>query len=330
MARQLSKVGIEPRQSDFEMVALGPFFPEQSSVEAHRKHRDIVAALEAKTAAHLTALGYAVVGSHGSRMPLDQALWEEAERRLRADFPQSPRIDVPVSENPEHLAFLVGSILVPEFREQVTFYRDAVVNKLAPAFGKIEDESNAYAEKLFEGCTHTDDPGSAADWAMDHAACHHMSLVGAKCAVLSLAAAGLYHMFEQQMTAVLKAVGEEVPRPGRLCTDGPRCLARHGYAVKQAPDLSTIAEEMRLVANAVKHGDGCSARDLFTVRPALFRERWSGGEDIATPLSESMRLPLAGEGLVIDLSDFERYAETLLSFWNGWPYSPDSHMETGS
>ncbi len=330
MARQLSKAGIDPRQSAFEMVALGPIFPEQDSFESHRKHRDIVAALEAKTAEHMTALGYDVVGNHGSRMPLDPTLWQDVEILLRAHFPQLVRIDLTVTENPGHRAFFVDSILVPQFCEQVVFYRDAVVSKLVPAFDSIEEDSNTYAERISEECTNKNDSGLLAGGAMDHAVCHYMSLTGAKRAVLNLAAAGVYHMFEQQMAAILKAIGETPTGPGTLFTDKTlRVLSRHGYVVRQSPDWDTLTGELRLVANAVKHGDGKAARELFGLRPALFREQWSRGEKIETPLGESMRLPLAGEGLVVELSDFERYTDSLLSFWNGWPHTSDSHMETG-
>lgn len=46
LGRQLYHKGIDPLSCTFEMVAIGPIFPEQDTMEQHKPIRDQVAALE--------------------------------------------------------------------------------------------------------------------------------------------------------------------------------------------------------------------------------------------------------------------------------------------
>ena len=88
MARQLASAGIDPTGSTFDMIAIGPLFPEQRTHEAHRPHRDTVAALECRMAKTLTEWGYEVVGTHSSKKPLDKELWARVEDVLRQHVPR--------------------------------------------------------------------------------------------------------------------------------------------------------------------------------------------------------------------------------------------------
>jgi len=87
MARNLRKAGIEPSHCDFDMIAIGPLFLEHNTAEQHRSIRDKVAALECQTAKTLTDWGYEVLGTHGSRKPLDTELWTYVEDVLRQHVP---------------------------------------------------------------------------------------------------------------------------------------------------------------------------------------------------------------------------------------------------
>jgi hypothetical protein len=74
LARQLKKAGLPPEHCTFEMVAVGPLFPEQEDMERHLTFRDQVGALERALADHLRAAGHEVIGNHPRAIACDEKL----------------------------------------------------------------------------------------------------------------------------------------------------------------------------------------------------------------------------------------------------------------
>jgi|GEM_PF-1337939 len=64
LGRQLRKAGVMHESCTFEMVAIGPIFPEQRSFAEHVPVRDCMASLERAIADQLKVLGYVVLGTH--------------------------------------------------------------------------------------------------------------------------------------------------------------------------------------------------------------------------------------------------------------------------
>jgi len=52
------------------MLALGPFFPEQESLEAHKPYRDQMATFEYETAECLREMRFNVLGLHYKGIPV--------------------------------------------------------------------------------------------------------------------------------------------------------------------------------------------------------------------------------------------------------------------
>lgn len=71
LARNLRVAGIDIRDCDVEMIAIGPLFPEAPDFEAHRPIRDRMAALERALASGLRDRGYKVLGKHGGSKEVD-------------------------------------------------------------------------------------------------------------------------------------------------------------------------------------------------------------------------------------------------------------------
>jgi hypothetical protein len=87
MARQLKTRGIRPHDCSFEMVAIGPIFPEQHKLEEHKPYRDKVAALEKAISDYLKTKGYDVLGiHHASRQP-DSNMFFNMKNLLDIEFP---------------------------------------------------------------------------------------------------------------------------------------------------------------------------------------------------------------------------------------------------
>src|SRR3989344_243991 len=77
LTKQLRRIGLDPASCSFEMIAIGPIFPEQSDFEAHVPFRNRTAALETALAQHLKARGYDIIGNHPPAATPDADLWEQ-------------------------------------------------------------------------------------------------------------------------------------------------------------------------------------------------------------------------------------------------------------
>lgn len=89
LGRQLAREGIDPARCNFEMVAIGPIFPEQASMDKHIAFRDRAAALERGLADHLRKRGYTVLGTHPTAKPCDEGLLEEIRQLVDQRLPSA-------------------------------------------------------------------------------------------------------------------------------------------------------------------------------------------------------------------------------------------------
>lgn len=80
LLRHVRRLGLNPLACTFELLAFGPLFPEQTTLELHRQFRDRIAPLESTLAEFLRSTGREVVGSHGSRGTPDPTLVAEVKR----------------------------------------------------------------------------------------------------------------------------------------------------------------------------------------------------------------------------------------------------------
>ena len=87
LAKQLVRVDATPSACSFQMVAIGPIFPEQETFAAHVPHRDTVGALETALAVTLRTRGYSVLGSHAPEAEPDSELLQQVLAIIDANFP---------------------------------------------------------------------------------------------------------------------------------------------------------------------------------------------------------------------------------------------------
>jgi UDP-N-acetylglucosamine transferase subunit ALG13 len=76
--------------------------------------------------------------------------------------------------------------------------------------------------------------------------------------------------------------------------------------------------ELRLVANTVKHADGGSCADLKKIRPDLFvfPDLKKYRDEIGYETMIEVFTPLAGEDVYIGIEDFKKYVEAVKEFWD--------------
>lgn len=86
LLRHVRSEKFDPLACTFDLLAFGPLFPEQPTLELHRKYRDQVAPLESALAALLRENGLKVRGVHGKAGNPEPALKAEIERVFNGEF----------------------------------------------------------------------------------------------------------------------------------------------------------------------------------------------------------------------------------------------------
>ena len=160
------------------------------------------------------------------------------------------------------------------------------------------------------------DMSQEAEAAQNEGQLYYDAMYGLRQASINLLTVGLFHLLEQQLA--------------KLCYD---CNSRN-FKLKEANmegivlwyglhfdlNLKTIdkwstIDELRLLANATKHADGSSAKQLRKRNADLFRHPLLDKIGVAWSLSEEpLRLPLAGEGLFVTEEMFSEYAANVHAF----------------
>ena len=87
IAKHLKEIDLAPSSAKFNMLAIGPLFPEQKTFEDHIVYRDKVAALEKALAKHLQGNGYNVLGTHTSNKMLDEEIFKKITKIVNKRFP---------------------------------------------------------------------------------------------------------------------------------------------------------------------------------------------------------------------------------------------------
>jgi hypothetical protein len=99
--RNLRRVGVDPSECELEMIAVGPFFPEQTTFKRHKLIRDQMAALEMGVAKQLHGRGFEVLGTHAAREPADPSVLSDVlrlvESKLMVGEPPNSALQPPQS-----------------------------------------------------------------------------------------------------------------------------------------------------------------------------------------------------------------------------------------
>jgi len=82
LAKRLNEAHINPKESKFRMLALGPFFPEQETFEAHKPYRDQMVTFEYELSRHLKKIGYSVLGKHHPGAKVKEAALNEVKSKV--------------------------------------------------------------------------------------------------------------------------------------------------------------------------------------------------------------------------------------------------------
>lgn len=217
-----------------------------------------------------------------------------------------------------------GLVYIGGYRRSIRGLRDAFEQKILPSFDDLLAEANTIADseykRLAEPLTGQQNAGVdvLAEESAQEAACeYYVMMTKVRQGLLNLMSTALYHLHEQQLIDFRRRQNGDVAKS-----------AEDVYRWLQANDIASdtfrcrsVIDELRCVANTVKHGDGPSRRKLRKARPELF----VGSESRLTPLivagvtlpvQPRLITPLAGDDLALGWGDLTRYCDALMDFWD--------------
>jgi hypothetical protein len=242
-------------------------------------------------------------------------------------------------------AYYWRGMFLDTFIDELSTWRDAVLDRLLPTFADLERESRNVASAEFTrrgrmpaSEESAGDMGDHADLANEEGLAHYERMQGARQGLLNLATAGLYHLYEQQVallvTKELITLHEErdakfmteLLKTGAMLRLFANRLKAAGIDHTALPAYAKL-DELCLVANVVKHGAGKSAEKLLRQAPLLFvppilrDDEWTLRNltrDVGAFRPKPPRRvdrPLAGNDLYVTPEEFQRYADAAIGFW---------------
>jgi len=212
---------------------------------------------------------------------------------------------------------------------QIVGFREYIFGEVLPAFGNLDQKANKVADEYYaqvgaQIASEYDyvDMADVADDAQDRAIDFYEMAVSIRQTMLNLLAVGLFHLAEQQLAHSCRDGAFTVEPPQN--TQWAKVVAwysQHFMLDLESLPSWTVMDELRLVANAVKHAEGAATKHLRELRPELFRNpildrvgEMFGPDNLEIPPFE-VYLPLAGEDLFVRDALLELYTQSAESFF---------------
>lgn len=209
---------------------------------------------------------------------------------------------------------------------ELEHYSKVFTDRVVPAFGHLDEEAEKVRDEAYaRACANSgnpefDDEASICEWAQDQGGDFYAAVDAIRQGVFNLMVAGLYHMLEQHADRLLRELEgtglPPLPEPQEVKYHFDR-LTKYLRVLKvPVTEFKSwgLVDELKLVANTVKHGEGGSAEELKKRNPSLFARPGPFGQ-LGIPCSLPV-LPVAGQGIYLCEADFERYRKALVDFWN--------------
>jgi hypothetical protein len=208
-----------------------------------------------------------------------------------------------------------------DFIPAIQRVEDVFLLRLQPTFLSIEAESEKLENDLWEDAmsqpyySDYQDERDIAEAVTDASVSHYMGLKGMEQGLLNCCALFLYHLYEQQVMLFLRQelLGWREKDNRKLYTHDEvrkRLGLVNVHIMKFAcwPKL----DELRHLANSIKHGEGKSSEELLQIAPHLFE---IGGRANRWPISGRVYTPLLGEDIFVNAAHIREYVGALKQYW---------------
>ena len=199
-------------------------------------------------------------------------------------------------------------------RERITAFRKVAEQRILTAFDNLSDEARAVEDSEAERITESKQPEevdivAVAEEAFERSTDWYVTMSTISQGVTNLLAVALYHLFEQLLLEFyrLEFLNGSPSNADRRLRSLLARLSQEGIDCGRFESWSKV-NELRLVANTVKHGEGESCRDLRLLRPELFEHPSIRSERAASERPElAVYNPLYGEGIYVTKKDLGEY-----------------------
>lgn len=219
-----------------------------------------------------------------------------------------------------HHDYITG-VFIPQIKQFDKMFSETVF----PPFADPEAQANKIAQDYWN--TRMNEPvgefgpdqdmGDIADDAQQQGIEFYQTMTAMHHTVLNLFTTGVFHLFEQQVGTWLEHLNgkrpkfpiDELAKSAFIDKDG------RTVAFDSAPGWGKL-DELRLVANTVKHAEGDSANKLRAVNAAHFTLPSVRGTGLEKHFGDRMLgEPLTGEGIYVVKADYDEFVTTVIGFW---------------
>jgi len=208
------------------------------------------------------------------------------------------------------------------FQKPVNHYCDILINRIDPIFAKPDEEFERSAQEFMEvaGSWYGDDVYEAGQAAHEHAFETVWQFVEMRPVFLATGVSGLFHLFEKQLYRhVNRELQQFLTTKISDWRSIQQLISQFKWKVgddKECLDLINTfndqnLRELRLVANAVKHGEnGRSYHDLVNMRAPVVDAARLRDNGTVGPLS------VLNVNLSVQIDDVIRYRNAIGRFWS--------------
>lgn len=221
-----------------------------------------------------------------------------------------------------YIASRIRSSAIPYVRA----YGEWVVRDVMTAFADLErraeDEASAEFNRILSKPPGEDWDGDMsvyAETAEEKGQAFYDTMLALRQTTLNLFAVGLFHLMEQHLADLCRDGAFLVKAPRDTKLEVVVCWFRRHFEV----DLTSLVawptmDELRHLANTVKHAEGTSARQLRRRRLELFQHpvlrQFATDSPDPTEAAPKLRLPLAGDDLYVTDEVFQEYSQACNQF----------------
>ena len=226
-----------------------------------------------------------------------------------------------------------SQLYIPEetkeyLKAEIAAYVEIYFQKLLPVFEDIENEADKKSAEFYnkfmsmpayDDCI---DPASIAEEALEIGIEHYSYLKLGKYHLIATWHTTLYQLWEQQSRLFLFREMSHVFNIDfkTFCTNGIDDIKKkfkdHNVNIENLSCWPQV-DELRLLCNVIKHGDGSSAKKLRDINPDLFKKPDLFNKE--SQMVELCKTTLLEETLNIDQNTLLCYKDALLSFWDSIP-----------
>jgi hypothetical protein len=219
-----------------------------------------------------------------------------------------------------------------QMKKPIELFAETYTKKITSLFAEIEQESKAIADERYNELGknfHPDfhDAADLSEAALDTGLEHYEGLALMQYNTKLMWISTLYQFWEQQ---VRKFIFEEVNRTQKFTDKKGNKIAFKDFCTRGIQDIKETFKlfdqdlekfsswdklnELRLLANVIKHADGPAATQLKLIRPDIFKDK-----SISTDLLDLYKTTLNEIVLNIGETEFQDYCEAIIHFWDELP-----------